>query len=488
MKLFLGTVIALATSLFQFAAADTLDQVSLSYNYNYTNQVASQQLLSNESFGNSWNHPSNKPYSPPSESFNRVVLELSVNTTGNNYDRLGQLFIDNTEIWRTSTPEPDNAGPYWNVRKDVSAYASLFTTNRTINFEIQSALGGPSTGIFYVTLTAYFYNDADSKPVTEDNWALDYSNPPSSIEALMPVGSGFQQSWSTPTDNVTRSVGPLDRSTNRALLHIFASGNLNDEFWWDESSGAGPSRFIDVYVGGQLAGFASPYPTIFTGGINPLLWRPLVDIRTFNIPAYFIDITPFLPTLWDKETEIELRVTDGINSDQTPTNWLISYNLLTWSTKGQNNTGTTNTPQINSWNNGGGSTVEVDRNITTSATLNIGGKQQNVQWTQEVAFNNTQDSSGTVLQDTVGSSSVSGLYDYSLDFDFPFKSIGNNSYVAIHQGLKADANGQNYYTHLDSAVTLDNGNYVNSSSSQWLIYPGGKHYVSTVNGGITQKY
>lgn len=488
MKLFLGVFLALTTSLFQFTQADnTLDQISLSYNYNYTNQVASKQLLSNESFGNSWNHPSNKPYSPPNQSFNRVVLELSVNTTGNNYDRLGQLFIDNTEIWRTSTPEPDNAGPYWNVRKDVSAYASLFKSNRTINFEIQSALGGPSTGIFYVTLTAYFYNDSSSEPVTSDNWALDYNDPPSSIEALMPLGSGFQQSWSTPTDNVTRSVGPLDRSTNRALLHIFASGNLDDEFWWDASSNAGPSRFIDVYVGGQSAGFVAPYPVIFTGGINPLLWRPLVDIRAFDIPAYFIDITPFLPILWDQQTEIELRVTDGINSDQTPTNWIISYNLFTWSTKGQNNSGTTNKPLINSSNNGGGSSVVVDRNITTSASLNIGGQQKNVQWTQEASFNNTQYGGG-IVQDTVGTSSVSGLYDFSLDFDFPLKSVSNSSYVAIHQGLKSDANGQTYRTHLDTAVTLNNGNYVNSSSSQWLTYPGGKHYAATVNGGITEKY
>ena len=43
----------------------------------------------------------------------------------------------------------------------------------------------------------------------------------------------------------------------------------------------------------MLAGAAYPFPVIYTGGVCPLLWRPVSGIHSFNIPPYVFDLTPF---------------------------------------------------------------------------------------------------------------------------------------------------------------------------------------------------
>lgn len=48
-----------------------------------------------------------------------------------------------------------------------------------------------------------------------------------------------------------------------------------------------------MYVNGQLAGAVYPFLVLYTGGVNPFLWRPLSGIESFDIPAYRFDLTPF---------------------------------------------------------------------------------------------------------------------------------------------------------------------------------------------------
>jgi hypothetical protein len=36
-----------------------------------------------------------------------------------------------------------------------------------------------------------------------------------------------------------------------------------------------------------------PFPFVYTGGVNPLIWRPLTGIGALDIPSYRIDLTPF---------------------------------------------------------------------------------------------------------------------------------------------------------------------------------------------------
>jgi hypothetical protein len=73
--------------------------------------------------------------------------------------------------------------------------------------------------------------------------------------------------------------------------------------------GGGAYRQIEVYIDGMPAGFTYPFPVLYTGGINPLLWRPLTGIYSFNIPPYSFDLTPFAGVLNDgKEHVFGVRV------------------------------------------------------------------------------------------------------------------------------------------------------------------------------------
>ena len=65
----------------------------------------------------------------------------------------------------------------------------------------------------------------------------------------------------------------------------------------------------------MLAGVAWPFPVIFTGGVVPGFWRPIVGLDAFDLREDETDISAFLPLLCDgKEHTFEIRVV-GINDD-----------------------------------------------------------------------------------------------------------------------------------------------------------------------------
>ena len=58
-------------------------------------------------------------------------------------------------------------------------------------------------------------------------------------------------------------------------------------------------REINVYIDGCLAAAFYPALVVYTGGICPLLWRPLVSLLALDIPAYRLDLTAFAGALND---------------------------------------------------------------------------------------------------------------------------------------------------------------------------------------------
>lgn len=382
---------------------------------NYGDAVATQTLMDSQEFAESWNSPASRNYTPPSESFNRVLIRLDFNTTGMNYDRLAIIYLDDMEIWRTSTSEPDSNTVTWSVTKDLSYYMPVFDDQHEFKVLVQNRVDSKYTGKFFLTATISFFN-SDSAMNVDDGWAIDLQQPPTQIQALA-KGQGSLY-WTAPDDSITASAGSLDRSVNRALLHVFASGNGDDEFWWDKSS---PSRFVDVYVGEQLAGFATPFPVVFTGGVNPMLWKPIVSIRAYDLPGYFVDISPFLPDLWNG-ANVSLKVTNGVDDSKIPSDWLLNMNLFSWATDGQQNEGSTNTPQ-NTTN--GGSSSDLTRSLNTSASLTINGQQQNVSWSQSVHFTNSKNTNSdqtTLLEYSSGESSLNvGQTVRSQSFYYPLQ-------------------------------------------------------------------
>jgi hypothetical protein len=89
-----------------------------------------------------------------------------------------------------------------------------------------------------------------------------------------------------------------------------------EDFWPDSGlTGKGPFREVQVLIDGVIgepssisssltselillyaAGLVFPFPVIYTGGANPLLHRPLASLRAFDIPSFFVDVSPFIPS------------------------------------------------------------------------------------------------------------------------------------------------------------------------------------------------
>ena len=144
-----------------------------------------------------------------------------------------------------------------------------------------------------------------------------------------------------PNDNTNTSI-LLPANASRAILEVYASGNGPEEFWYSnvpdeyvhtfkdygmQFLGGGSFREIIVYVNGHAAGAAWPFEVVFTGGICPGYWRPLVGHRTFDLPTYTFDLTPLIPLLQKNVSKIAIGVQ---GQPHTLQNWYVSGQLHIW--------------------------------------------------------------------------------------------------------------------------------------------------------------
>jgi hypothetical protein len=93
----------------------------------------------------------------------------------------------------------------------------------------------------------------------------------------------------------------------RAFLDVVAQSQAGDEFWYTcvpndvanelQSCGGTGFRETQITIDGQPAGVAPVYPWIYTGGIDPLLWRPIPGVQTLSFVPYRVDLTPFAGSL-----------------------------------------------------------------------------------------------------------------------------------------------------------------------------------------------
>ena len=146
-------------------------------------------------------------------------------------------------------------------------------------------------------------------------------------------------------DNMTVAVTLAERSAVRAALDVYASAHGCEEFWYSnvpssmavegECSG-GAYREIEVLVDGHFAGAAFPFPTIYTGGVCPILWRPLTGLHSFNVPPLTFDLSPFVGLLDDGQPHhIAVRVAtadahEGKYAHGTNGSWYLNPVLRLW--------------------------------------------------------------------------------------------------------------------------------------------------------------
>ncbi|RZC73421.1 hypothetical protein C5167_048901 [Papaver somniferum] len=130
----------------------------------------------------------------------------------------------------------------------------------------------------------------------------------------------------------------IPRNSYRAVLEVYVSFHSKDKFWYAHppneyinaynltgTPGNGPFREVVVRLNGDEIGAVWPFTVVFTGGLNPLIWRPVTAIGSFDLPSYDIEITPFLGKILDgKQHEFGFGVTNALNE------WYRDANLHIW--------------------------------------------------------------------------------------------------------------------------------------------------------------
>jgi hypothetical protein len=241
----------------------------------------------------------------------KVVLDITGSEKGRQYDRLLNVYDGAEQIFLGVTPEPTAAGITWHLTKDITGYLPLFAGTRTFSTYVDNYLSSVDTGIPVITAKLLFYPAASdghsgyaaARPASLTNPslagdAINQTGPaspagepgvPTTVVPL--VSSGNTTDFGTVGAGKTASATvSLPGNVTTATLDVYAVGQSSDEFWW----GLSPSfREIEVSVDGKPAGVVWPYPYVYTGGVNPLIWRPLTGIHTMDIPSYRLDLTPF---------------------------------------------------------------------------------------------------------------------------------------------------------------------------------------------------
>jgi hypothetical protein len=263
-------------------------------------------IADNASFGNA-PPPATSTVALPSGRWAKVVLDVTGSEQGRQFDRLLNVYDGATQIFLGVTPEPTAAGITWHVAKDITGYLPILRGTRTFSTTVDNFLSSIDNGIPVITAKLLFYpagggfapagtaslaapalagdaiNEAGpSSPATD-------SGVPSQVVPIVPSGAGNDFNTINVGQTLSGTVNLPDNITT-ATLDLYAVGQIGDEFWW----GLTPAfREIEVSVDGKPAGIVWPQPYVYTGGVNPLVWRPLTGIHTMDIPSYRLDLTPF---------------------------------------------------------------------------------------------------------------------------------------------------------------------------------------------------
>jgi hypothetical protein len=219
----------------------------------------------------------------------------------------------------------------------------LFKNPQKIIFDLGNLVDNTYTGVFNTTLSATFYQASPNDPPADE------IIPVSHRRSAKDQASAFRY----PDDGPAVNSLTIPRNAKKAVFSISACGQGKDEeFWWSNAPTSSsvsfgvnntlptnsPWREVQLWIDGKLAGVAWPFPVIFTGGVVPGFWRPIVGIDAYDLQEDEIDITPWLPVLSDgKDHKYEIKIV-GLEDDgkgnakisNIGSNWIVTGKIFLW--------------------------------------------------------------------------------------------------------------------------------------------------------------
>ena len=414
-------------------------------------------------------------YAPPTScagAWSKVVLEADFSVTaGRQYDRTATLWLGGVNLYFGTTQEPSaTVSPAWHVERDLTDYAALLRSAGQGQAIIGNLVNSTYTGVIHGTARLLFY------PASARARAAEVP------DAVYPLGSdpvGSTATLNTSADKLARTL-TLPTNVERAYLDVFTQSQSGDEFWYTcvpdayasetNECGGGNFREAEISIDGQAAGVAPVYPWVYTGGIDPYLWRPTPGVQALNFLPYRVDLTPFAGQLSDgKPHEVAVQVA-GANSYFAATATLLVYRdaharQVTGKITRNTLVGQAAAPTIASTlatasngDLGGAITTRLDRRFVIEGYANTSHGRVTTTVTQNTGFDDTQTftiNSTVYRQQTAqrtwsDSSSQSRLgnfltaerhahfnYPFSLDYNQQLASDGSTSAAStVHQGYR----------------------------------------------------
>ncbi len=269
-------------------------------------------------------------YTPPGgcgTHWSKVVLEADFSVTaGRQFDRTATLWLSGVNLYFGTTQEPSSTvSPAWHVERDLTDYSALLAQAGNGQAIIGNVVNDTYTGVIHGSARLVFYPVSARAPAARVP------------DTVVPLGSdpvGNTTSLDTTDSQLSRTLS-LPRNVERAYLDVFVQSQNADEFWYTcvpdqyaaevQECGGGNYREAQISIDGQPAGVAPVYPWIYTGGIDPYLWRPTPGVQALNFTSYRVDLSPFAGMLSDGSPHAVAVSVAGANHYFSATASLLLY-------------------------------------------------------------------------------------------------------------------------------------------------------------------
>lgn len=257
----------------------------------------------------------------------KVVLNADFSIqAGRQFDRTAEIWIGGVNVYFGTTSEPSGTvARSWHIERDLTDYSALFHTTQNGRVDLGNLVNSTFTSTLFGMAQIQFYPMAH------------HQDAPRTADLVLPLASdptGGTAFLSNSTSTLTKTF-TLPANVERAFIDVVAESQAGDEFWYTcvpddvagelQSCGGGAFRESQVSIDGTSAGVAPVYPWIYTGGIDPLLWRPIPGVQALNFAPYRVDLTPFAGVLSNGQPHQVAVSVFGANSGFSTTATLLLF-------------------------------------------------------------------------------------------------------------------------------------------------------------------
>jgi len=441
----------------------------------------------------------------------KVVLNADFSIqAGRQFDRTAEIWIGGVNVYFGTTSEPSRTvARSWHIERDLTDYSALFNSAQNGRVDLGNLVNSTFTSTLFGTATIQFYplDRHQDAPRTADLVLPLASDPTGGTAFLSNSSSILSKSFTLPTN------------VERAFIDVVAESQAGDEFWYTcvpddvagelQSCGGGAFRESQVTIDGTPAGVAPVYPWIYTGGIDPLLWRPIPGVQTLNFTPYRVDLTPFAGVLSNGQPhQVAVSVFGANNGFSTTATLLVFQDHGSNQVTGEvtrNTIGVPNPSVVENLNTAPDGTITGSVTVTSSRIFRVEGfvrtshgrietdVRQNIQFSSRQDFNITNTAfvqnikqRTTITSETQtdgrGGGNASQSFNWPLDLTFSFNVNADGSggsqtttirqqfqSAAVHHGDNAPASFSvvsNTVTPSDTLLFDSNFNITGSTGQQ----------------------